>query len=55
MHTIIPSETQVIEIARMANAQHLRIITDGKQTVLCPANHIPPGWYKLGVKLKQAA
>ena len=53
MQTIIPSDAQVFEIAKQANAQHLRIITDGARTVLSPI--VPPGWYELAVKIKQQA
>lgn len=53
MRHIIPSTAQVIDIARLACARHLHIITDGHRTVLSP--EIPPGWYKIGVKIKPAA
>lgn len=54
MKQIIPSTAQVIDIARQANARHLHIVTDGNQTMLCPEQHIPPGWYKISVRVKQA-
>lgn len=51
--TIIPSDTEVIEAAKLAAAAHLHLITDGKRTVLSPV--VPPGWHKLAVTVKEAS
>ena len=51
MQIIIPSNTEVFEAARQANAQHLHLITDGRKTLLSPV--VMPGWYKLAVKVKE--
>lgn len=40
--TIIPDNAAVLEIARMAVASHLHLITDGKRSVLSPI--VPAGW-----------
>lgn len=53
--TGIPSNAEVLQIAKQANAQHLRIVTDGKKTMLCRPEHTPAGWYPIGVKTKRAA
>lgn len=39
---IVPDEAQVLEIARMAQAQHLHLITNGQRSVLSPI--VPDGW-----------
>lgn len=51
MITIIPSDTDVMEAARLAAAAHLHLITDGRRTVLSPV--VPPGWHKLAVTVKE--
>ena len=53
MQTIIPSGARVIDIARQASAQNMRIITDGDRTIL--SHLIPPGWYEITVKIKHQA
>lgn len=53
MITIIPSDTDVMEAARLAAAAHLHLITDGRRTVLSPV--VPPGWHKLAVTVKEVA
>ena len=53
MQTIIPSGARVIDIARQASAQNMRIITDGERTVL--SRTVLPGWYEIAVKIKQQA
>jgi hypothetical protein len=53
MVTIIPSDTDVLEAARLAAAAHLHLITDGRRTVLSP--WVPPGWHKLAVTVKEAS
>jgi hypothetical protein len=50
---IVPSDAELYEAAMMAEAQHLRILTDGERTVLSPIKM--PGWYEIGVRVKQAA
>ena len=52
MITIIPSDTDVIEAARLAQCAHLHLITNGRSTVLSPV--VPPGWHKLAVTVKEA-
>lgn len=39
---IVPDEAEVLEIARMAQAQHLHLITNGQRSVLSPI--VPAGW-----------
>lgn len=39
---IVPDEAEVLEIARLAQAQHLHLITDGQRSVLSPI--VPDGW-----------
>lgn len=53
MQIIIPNDADVLTAAQQANAAHLHLITDGARTVLSPI--VPPGWHKLGVRLKQPA
>lgn len=53
MITIIPSDTEVREAARMAAASRLNLITDGCRTCLSPI--VPPGWTRLAVNVKEAA
>lgn len=48
-----PSDTELLEASRQAAASHLHLITDGVNTKLSPI--IPPGWYRLGVRVKDAA
>lgn len=47
---IVPSDTEVAEAARLAEASHLHLITDGRRTVLSPV--VPPGWLRVGVNVK---
>lgn len=51
MHTIIPNNTRVIDIARQARAQGQHFITDGKNTLISPV--VYPGWFKIGVTIKK--
>ena len=51
MQTIIPNSARVIDIARQAHAQNMRIITDGERTAL--SDITLPGWYEISVKIKQ--
>lgn len=50
---IIPSDTEVVEAARLAAAAHLHLITDGRRTCLSPI--VPPGWFRLAVHLRPSA
>ena len=50
MLTIIPADTEVIEAARLADAAHLHLITDGCRTCLSPV--VPQGWTRLGVHVR---
>lgn len=45
-----PSETDLLEAATKAEAAHLFLITDGKETLLSPI--CPPGFFKLAVRVK---
>lgn len=47
-----PEEAELLEVASQAAASHLHLITDGRETVLSPI--IPPGWYRIGVRVKDA-
>ena len=38
----IPDTAFLLDVANRANAQHLKLITNGKRCVLCSI--IPPGW-----------
>lgn len=44
---VIPSNTDVIEAARLADAQHLHLLIREGRTVLSPV--VLPGWTRLGV------
>jgi hypothetical protein len=50
MLTIIHADTEVIEAARLADAAHLHLITDGCRTCLSPV--VPQGWTRLGVHVR---
>lgn len=47
---IIPDETELLQAAKQANAQHLKLLTDGKSTILSPIDL--PGWQRMIVKVK---
>ncbi len=47
---VIPSTADVIDAARMAQAQHLHLLIREGRTVLSPV--VLPGWTRLGVSLK---
>lgn len=49
----VPAESELLEIAAQANAAHLHLITNGKDTVLSPM--VPAGWHRMGVRVKDAA
>lgn len=44
---VIPSNTDVIEAARLADASHLHLLIREGRTVLSPV--VLPGWTRLGV------
>lgn len=46
-----PTEAELYDVAAQARASHLNLITDGKDVVISPT--IPPGWHKLGVRVKE--
>lgn len=48
----VPSEAELLQIMQQANARHLHLITDGKQSRLCSI--IPPGWRLHRVSFKPA-
>lgn len=47
---IVPDEATLLDVAELAGAEHLHIITNGKRTVLSPV--IPKGWNRLIVKIR---
>lgn len=47
---VIPSTADVVDAARMAQAQHLHLLIREGRTVLSPV--VLPGWTRLGVSLK---
>jgi hypothetical protein len=47
---VVPAEAELLEVAKRADAQHLRLLTDGKSTVLSP--HAIPGFRPMIVKVK---
>lgn len=48
-----PEEAELLDIARVARASHLHLITNGRESVLSP--WIPPGWFPLAVRVKESA
>lgn len=48
----VPSHAELLEIAKLAHAKHLKLITNGKRSVLCSI--VPPGWKVMRVMQKQA-
>jgi hypothetical protein len=50
---IVPRESNVIDFARIATAQGLHLLTDGKKTILSPIRL--PGWFRIGVRIKKPA
>ncbi|MBL8518217.1 MAG: hypothetical protein JNM76_14745 [Betaproteobacteria bacterium] len=46
----IPSETELLDAANQAEAAHLHLITNGRETLLSP--HVLPGWIKVVTKIK---
>lgn len=48
----IASTTDVLEAASMAAAQHLLLITNGRETLLSP--HVPAGWTRVVTRVKPA-
>jgi len=42
LQIIVPDEAQMMEIAQLAQTQHLHLISDGKHSVLSPI--VPKGW-----------
>lgn len=49
----LPEEAELLQVAEMAAASHLHLITDGREVKLSP--EIPPGWHRLAVRVKDAA
>lgn len=47
----VPSHAELLEMAQLAQARHLHLITNGKRSVLCSI--IPPGWKVMPVMQKQ--
>ena len=48
----IPEHAELLAIAQLAAARHLKLITNGSRSVLCSI--IPPGWKVMPVMQKQA-
>lgn len=50
---VIPDEAELLQIAQLAQAQHLYLITNGKRSVLSPT--ILPGWrlHNAGIRPQQ--
>lgn len=49
----IPSDVEILEAAERAADSNLHLITDGRETRLSPI--VPPGWYRLAGRVKDAA
>lgn len=49
----IPSEAEMLQIAQLAQAQHLHFITNGTHSALCSI--IPKGWHLHSVSVKNQA
>lgn len=47
----VPSHAELLEIAKLAQAKHLNLITNGKRSVLCSI--VPSGWKVMRVMQKQ--
>lgn len=52
---LVPDEAELLQIAQLAQAQHLYLITNGKRSVLSPS--ILPGWrlHNAGIKPQRVA
>lgn len=46
----IPNDTELHAAAQQAEAEHLHLITNGRETLLSP--HVLPGWIKVVTKIK---
>lgn len=46
----VPNYAELLEMAQLAQARHLHLITNGKRSVLCSI--IPPGWKAMPVMHK---
>lgn len=42
LEIIVPDEAEILDIAQMAQAGHLHLVSDGKQSLLSPI--VPKGW-----------
>lgn len=51
MTSTVPDEATLFEVAQQACAQHLKLLTNGKHTVLSPINI--PGYRPLIFKVKR--
>lgn len=50
---IIPSRMQLLDIAEMAIASHLKLMVKGDSYVLC--DHVPPGYSEVPHQPKQVS
>jgi hypothetical protein len=48
-----PPEITLLEAAEQAVSAGVYLITDGKRVIQSP--WVPPGWHRLGVRVKDAA
>ena len=48
----VPDEAEVLEIAK-ALPPGLILVSNGHQSVIAP--HVPPGWHRVSVSVKEAA
>ncbi len=48
----VNEDAQLFDIARMAQAKHLHLVTNGKRSALCSI--IPHGWWKIPAGFKPA-
>lgn len=51
--TALPPEIELRDAADAANSSGMHLITDGSEVVVSPI--VPPGWFRMGVKVKGAA
>jgi hypothetical protein len=49
----VPEESELLEVAKQAAVSGMYLISDGHRTVISPV--LLPGWYRLGVTIKEAA
>ncbi|WP_137719332.1 hypothetical protein [Methylobacillus flagellatus] len=50
---LLPEEAELLAAAKLAQAQHLHLISNGQRAVLSPT--IPAGWHRVCVTSKEVA